>query len=149
MTVGRLCNREVVITGRESSAAEAARLMREFHVGDLVIVEAGEARKPVGLVTDRDVVVEVVAAGLDPESVSVADLITRPVATITEDTDFWEALAQMRKEGVRRMPVVSEAGGLEGIFTLDDALGLLAEASSNLVALVSREIDQEERTRKG
>ena len=143
MSVRTLCNREVIVAEAETSVAEAAVLMRRFHVGDLVVVNEGEARRPTGLVTDRDIVVEVLAEGLDPQTVTLADIMTRELQTIAEEADFWEAIDQMRRNGVRRLPVVNQAGGLEGILTLDDALELISEALSGLVGLVSRERDQE------
>ena len=144
MSIGALCNREVVVTGRDTSIADAAQLMRREHVGDLVVVDGTE---PVGLVTDRDIVVEVIAAGLDPETVTVMDVVTAAPELVEEDTDFWDALARMRRQGIRRLPIVNDRGNLVGIFTLDDALELVGEALDNLVALVSREIDRERLTR--
>jgi CBS domain-containing protein len=117
--------------------------MRSEHVGDLIVIEDDDTRIPIGLITDRDIVVEVIAAGLDPETVTVMDVVTEPLEVATEDTEFWDALAIMRKRGIRRLPVINDAGGLEGILTLDDALELIGEAVDNLVALVSREINQE------
>jgi len=147
MSVGTLCNREVAVTGADTSIAEAARLMRRRHVGDLVILSEDEERRPVGLVTDRDLVVEVLAEDVAPDSISVADVMTRTLVTIDEDADFWDALHQMRHHGVRRLPVVNAAGGLEGIITLDDALELVSEALSDLVSLISRESEQEKQAR--
>lgn len=147
MSVGTLCNREVAVTGAGTSAAEAARLMRRRHVGDLVILSDDEIRRPVGLVTDRDLVVEILAEGVDPESITVADVMTRTLQTIDEDADFWDALHRMRQHGVRRLPVVNAGGGLEGILTLDDALELVSEALSDLVTLISRQSQLEEETR--
>lgn len=149
MSVGTLCNREVVVTPPDTSVLEAARLMREFHVGDLVVLEATDRRHPVGLVTDRDVTVGVVAAGLDPATVTVGDLMTESLTTIPEDADFWDALGLMRQRGIRRLPVVNADGGLEGILTLDDALALVHQAMADLVTLVSREIDREKIQRSG
>lgn len=148
MSVGQLCNRDVVVTGPETSAADAARLMREFHVGDLVVVdERSDERRPIGLITDRDLVIEVMAQAVDPESVTVKELMTRALETIDEDADFWDALSHMRACGVRRIPVVNARGGLEGIFTFDDALSLLAEALVDLGKIVPRQIAREERDR--
>jgi CBS domain-containing protein len=147
MSVGAVCNREVIVTGPETSIAEAAALMREFHVGDVVIVEEGDRKLPVGLVTDRDIVVGIAAVGLDPNDVAVADIMTRELETVTEDTEFWDAVSHMRRHGIRRLPVVDDSGGLEGILTLDDVLELAAEMLTGLVAAVSREIDQEKATR--
>lgn len=147
MSVGSLCNREVVVAEKETSAAEAAKLMRSFHVGDLVVLDAGDDRKPIGLITDRDVVLAVVAAGLDPESVTVMDIMTETLEVAGEDADFWDALGVMRRRGIRRLPIVNDRGGLEGILTLDDALELVSEALSDLVGLVAREVEHEETVR--
>jgi CBS domain-containing protein len=148
MAVGTLCNRDVVVTNGDSSVAEAAALMREFHVGDVVVLDDGDERRPIGLVTDRDVTVAVVALGLDPEQLTARDIMSKTLVTVSEDEDFWEALAVMRKHGIRRLPVVNDRQGLEGILTLDDALALVSEAMADLVVLVSREIDHEKTTRK-
>lgn len=142
MSVGHLCNRTVIVIDPSASVAEAARLMREHHVGDLVVVDG--YRRPIAIVTDRDIVVYVVAQGLDPEAITVADVSRRAVETIREDADFLDTLTHMRRCAVRRMPIVDEEGALQGILTLDDALELIGEAVNNLVVLVSREIDLEE-----
>jgi CBS domain-containing protein len=148
MSVGTLCNREVVVTDKDTSIAEAAELMRKYHVGDLVVLDDGDGRRPIGLITDRDIAVGIVAKGLDPDALSVADVMTGDLETVFEDADFWDALAHMRRHGVRRLPVVNDAGGLEGILTLDDALSLISEAMNDLVDLVYREVDREKSLRR-
>ena len=144
MAVGELCNREVVITEKGLSVVAAAQLMRTHHVGDLVVVEERDGRKhPVGVVTDRDIVVEVVAAGVNPEALKVGDIMGPEVATVRESEGLFEALRYMRDRGVRRMPVVDREGGLVGILTLDDLLSLLAEEMTELAKLVSHERQRE------
>lgn len=144
MAVGELCKREVVVAERSMSVTEAARLMRTHHVGDLVVVEpAAGRRQPVGIVTDRDIVIEVVAAGVNPEALKVGDIMGQEVATVRESEGLFEALRRMREKGVRRMPVVDSGGGLVGILTLDDLLGLLAEELTELAKLVSHERQRE------
>ncbi len=144
MSVGELCNREVVIAERTLPVSEAARLMRSHHVGDLVVVEdKGSRRHPVGIVTDRDIVVEVVAAGVNPEALKVGDIMGPEVATVREGEGLFEALRYMRDKGVRRLPVVDGSGALVGILTLDDLLGLLAEEMTELAKLVSHERQRE------
>ena len=144
MSVGELCNREVVIAEKALPVTEAAHLMRSHHVGDLVVVEEKGGRKhPVGIVTDRDIVVEVVAAGVNPDALKVGDIMGPEVATVRESEGLFEALRYMRDKGVRRMPVVDGSGGLVGILTLDDLLGLLAEEMSELAKLVSHERQRE------
>ena len=144
MSVGELCNREVVIAEISLPVTEAARLMRSRHVGDLVVVEdKGGHKHPVGIVTDRDIVVEVVAAGVNPDALKVGDIMGPEVATVRESEGLFEALRYMRNKGVRRMPVVDASGGLVGILTLDDLLSLLAEEMMELAKLVSRERQRE------
>lgn len=144
MAVGEICNREVVIAEKMLSVVDAAQLMRRHHVGDLVVVEEKDGRKhPVGIVTDRDIVVEVVAAGVNPDTLKVGDIMGPEVATVRESEGLFEALRYMRGKGVRRMPVVDREGGLVGILTLDDLLGLLAEEMTELAKLVSHERQRE------
>jgi CBS domain-containing protein len=149
MAVGELCNREVVIAEKTLSVVGAAQLMRKHHVGDLVVVEErGGLKQPVGIVTDRDIVVEVVAAGVNPDALKVGDIMGPEVATVRESEGLFEALRYMRDKGVRRMPVVDSTGGLVGILTLDDLLSLLAEEMTELAKLVSHERQREATVRK-
>jgi CBS domain-containing protein len=144
MAVGEICNREVVIAEKTLSVRQAALLMRNHHVGDLVVVEENGSRKhPVGIVTDRDIVVEVVAPGVNPEALTVADIMGADVATVRENEGVYETIRYMRDKGVRRMPVVDREGSLAGIITLDDLLGLLAEEMTELAKLVSHERQRE------
>jgi CBS domain-containing protein len=144
MAVGEICNREVVVTGKSASVVEAAQLMRTHHVGDLIVVEERNGRNhPVGIVTDRDIVVEVVAAGVNPEALKVGDIMGPEVATVRESEGLFEALRYMRDKGARRMPVVGSGGELVGILTMDDVLSLLAEEMTELAKLVSHERQRE------
>jgi CBS domain-containing protein len=149
MAVGEICNRDVVIADKTLSVVAAAQLMRSQHVGDLVVVEEKDGRKqPVGIVTDRDIVVEVVAAGVNPDALKVGDIMGSEVATVRESEGLFEALRYMRDKGVRRMPVVDRDGGLAGILTMDDLLELLAEEMTELAKLVSHERQREATIRK-
>lgn len=149
MAVGEICNREVVIAEKTLSVVDAAQLMRTHHVGDLVVVEERAGRRlPVGIVTDRDIVVEVVAAGVNPDALKVGDIMGPEVATVRESEGLFEALRFMRDKGVRRMPVVDSTGALAGILTLDDLLSLLAEEMTELAKLVSHERQREASVRK-
>ncbi len=130
MSVGAICNRNVVVTGRDTSVADAAALMRSTHVGDLVVAESDEDTRPIGLVTDRDIIVEVVAAGLDPTTLTVGDIMSDTIESVRGDKDFWDALDHMRERGIRRLPIVDAEGELEGILTLDDALASWARPAT-------------------
>jgi len=148
MTVGNFCNREVVIAGRESTIIEVAQLMRLHHVGDVVIVEDREnITVPVGIITDRDLVVELIADGVDLDLVTVEDVMSYELVTARTDNSIWETLKRMRGLGVRRIPVVNDQGGLEGILALDDILELLAQELSMLAKVPTYAQKKEEQHR--
>ena len=149
MNAGEICNREVVIVSRDTSLVEAARLMREHHVGSLVVVlERDGKRVPVGILTDRDIVVAVVARELDARRLSVADAMSAGVFAVREQDGLTEVLRAMREHGVRRLPVVAASGALAGIVTIDDLLELVAEELGDFVRTVGRERLRETRTRR-
>ena len=140
MAVGEICNREVVFARRNHSVREAAELMRQYHVGDLVIVEESNGRRiPCGIVTDRDIVVGVVAKGLDPDALRVGEVAGPELVIATETDGVSQTIELMRAKGVRRVPIVDAQGGLVGILTADDILDLVAEEMTALARMVSRE----------
>lgn len=148
MTVGEICNREVTIVERHESVLVAAQLMRQHHVGDVVVVEqAGEGVRPVGIVTDRDIVLELVAKSVDAQGVAVADIMNPELFTAQEQDEVGQLLEQMQAKGVRRVPVVDASGNLAGIVTVDDVVDILAEQMTMLVNLVRRENRREHTTR--
>ncbi len=150
MKTGDVCNREVVFIQRDASVFEAASLMREHHVGDLVVVEEKEngRRTPVGILTDRDIVLEVIAEGVDIGGVVVGDIMSFELVTVAEDDDLFDTLKRMRLKGVRRLPVVDRGGALVGIVTVDDLLDLLAEQVSDLARIIQREQTHERERRR-
>jgi CBS domain-containing protein len=149
-TVGEICNREVVVAMPETPIAEAAKLMRQHHVGTLVVVEEvdGSRRIPVGIVTDRDIVVEIVAPGLDPAVITVGDIATPELVTARENEGLLETIEIMRHRGVRRLPIVGAEGELVGIVSVDDILETLAEQLGDLARIVERERAREAASRK-
>jgi CBS domain-containing protein len=149
MPIGDVCIRDVVVASRETTVREAARLMAENHVGNLVVVEdIGGRRVPVGIITDRDIVRNVVAEGLDASLFTLGDLGARDLVTTGEDQGIYECMQQMRINGIRRMPVVDRKGGLVGIISLDDLIQLLAEEMSELAKVIVREQARETLTRR-
>lgn len=149
MSVGEYCNREVVVTQKNIGIQEAARLMREFHVGDLIVVERIDDKNvPIGIITDRDLVIEILAQDISLDSVTVGDVMQANPATAQEQDGLWDTLKRMRSLGVRRIPVVNVGGSLEGILTLDDVLELLTEELTDLVKLVKHEIGKESHIRR-
>ncbi len=148
MAIGEICNREVVVIEADASVAEAASLMRQFHVGDIVVVRDNDGRnEPIGIVTDRDLVLEVMAEELDPGSLSVSEIMGGELVKVKEDTGVFEAIRFMREKGVRRMPVVDGNGALAGIVSLDDLLEVLSEELAELSRLTRTEQKREADTR--
>jgi len=150
MSIGEFCNREVVYALRDTTVMEAAALMRSHHVGSLVVVDVvgGGKRKPVGIVTDRDIIVEVTATGLDPKTMTTGDIMSSQLAMVHEEDTVEQTMEMMRFKGVRRLPVVDRDGGLAGIITIDDLLELVAENLIELTRIISREQAEEARGRK-
>lgn len=148
MTIGKICNRETVIITADRSIVEAARLMRDQHVGDLVVVEELSGRRlPVGILTDRDLVVEILAKEIDLGAVTVGDIMTREPLTARESDSIYDTMQRMRAKGVRRIPVVDAGGTLVGIVAVDDFLDLLSDELTALARVVTREQARERQNR--
>lgn len=140
MPIAEICNREVVIVEVNDTVLSAAKLMRKHHVGDVLVVKKSNGSSiPISIVTDRDLVVEVMAPEIDASVLTVSDIMPRDLATVKEGTGVFETIQHMRARGVRRMPVVDDGGNLVGIVTLDDLLGLLVEELSLLTKLIGHE----------
>lgn len=125
-----LCQRHVVTVRRHEELATAAWMMRERNVGCLVVVDPAGAFggwRPVGMLTDRDIVTNVFARDCDPRHVVVDEVMTRHPLTVWTSTGLDEALQRMRGAHVRRVPVVDERGCLAGILALDDIFDHLAQ----------------------
>lgn len=149
MAIGHVCTRKVVIAYPETPVVEAARLMREHHVGDLVLVAGTQSQRlPLGIVTDRDLVVEVLAREAPLPGLTLGEIVTQDLVTAREDEGVFEAIELMRAKGVRRMPIVDAQGVLVGIVSLDDLLEILAEELGALAKLISREQAAERQARK-
>lgn len=147
MRVGEFCVREVIECTRKASALELSQLMRQSHVGDVVVVDQPNGKKiAVGIVTDRDLAVEVMAKERDPALVTAEDLMGRKLVTVGEGSDVYETAELMRYEGVRRVPVVDDQGGLAGIVTMDDLLKIIGEQLALLAQVIGRERFQEQQS---
>lgn len=139
MKSGELCTRDVIVVNRDDSALEVARLMRQYHVGDVVVVDQEDGQNiPVGIITDRDIVLELVAKEVDASTVIAADIMTTDLLTVSENEQLTELIQQMQSRGVRRVPVLNEQGGLVGIISEDDLIELIGEQLTSLVSLVNR-----------
>lgn len=148
MLVGEYCNRDVVIVDKACSVREAARLMRTQHVGDLIVVEERDGKRiPVGIVTDRDIVLEVIAKDVDLNAVAIGDVMSFELTTASEDDEVLETVKLMRAKGVRRAPVVDKQDALVGILAVDDLIELLQEFVTDIGGLIVREQKREQRKR--
>ena len=145
MSIGEYCNRDVVIINKTDSIEQAIGLMRSEYVGSVVVVEQiDDSVVPVGMLTDRDIVIEVFAENIDLQSVNVSDIMSSDLVVVNESVDLMEAIKMMRSKGVRRTPVVNDQGALVGILSVDDVLDLLAEQMMDLAKLISNEQRREQ-----
>ncbi len=141
MSILRICTREPVYIDQQAGIVEVARLLRQHHVGSVIVVD-GQGR-PVGIVTDRDIVIEVIAEEVPIDSVCVRDIMSPQLLTVREDAGIEEVLDRLREAGVRRAPVVDGEGLLSGIVSLDDILRHLSEEIYTLSRVIDREQDLE------
>jgi CBS domain-containing protein len=149
MSIGELCSREVICISRNESAGDAARLMREHHIGSVVVVDrTPQGPRPVGMVTDRDIAVGVVAPRLDAEKIPVEGVMRPGVACIEESEGVGRAVALMRSEGVRRLAVVDAGGSLVGLLAADDLLDLLGEEMQGLAGMLAKGMTRERQERR-
>ena len=148
MTAGELCNRTVYIIRSNETVVEAARLMKKYHVGCLVVVqERGEDRIPIALVTDRDLVVKGMAeASSDLQTMQVGQVMSEGLVTVRDTERMYDVRKKMRARGVRRIPVVDAENRLQGIIAFDDMVQWMAQELTDLAQLVSREQQRESET---
>jgi CBS domain-containing protein len=147
-TVNLICNHDVATVGKAHGIADAAALMRERHVGDLIVVEPrGNGEVPIGILTDRDIVVGVIAKGIAADAATVADAMTQNLLTVRQDASLERALRQMRRYGVRRAPVVRADGELVGVIAIDDVIEHLAAQLGHLADVIRLEQTAEREVR--
>jgi len=149
MRIRDICSRVVVVAEPHTDLREAARMMRDHHVGALIVVAKRDGTtKPIGIVTDRDLVVAVVAAaGVRPESLTVRDVMSSDLVLAQETDGVFEAVERMQDSGTRRLPVVTADGTLLGILTLDDVLRMLAGELTALAIAAQRSVTRETHAR--
>lgn len=149
VTVRDLATTQVVTVQPGTTLAECAQIMRNQHVGSVIVVdEKGRRGQPAGIVTDRDIVVETVAVELDAKTLTAGDVMTTPLATVKDSDDILDALAKMRERGVRRLPVVDDEGALAGIISVDNLLEALAEQLDSIVRVIKAEQTKEAALRR-
>lgn len=135
--LGKVCTKPVVTAAANMTVAEAARVMRVKNVGTVVVVNAG---RPIGVLTDRDIVTDVVAQGKDPDTVRLNDVMRKRPAVIAAELGIFDAVRAFAKTGVRRLPVVARDGKMLGIITMDDVLMLLGNEMGHIASALSAEL---------
>jgi CBS domain-containing protein len=144
MSIAQICQRHVITIGAAATLREAAALMREHHVGALVVTaEAGGQNQVVGVLTDRDLAIEVLARGMGTEDLRVAQVASRRLAAVPGSAGIGEAVAAMQQAGVRRLLVTESDGQLAGFVTADDLLDALAGQLGGLAAALRSGIARE------
>ena len=148
MSIGEICTRDVIVANRKDSVLDVAKLMRKYHVGDVVVVDRRvDQNFPVGIITDRDIVLELVAKEIDIGSVMAEDVMSTDLLIGEENEQLTGLVQQMQSKGVRRVPVINAKGGLIGIISEDDIVEIIGEQLSNLASLVNRGGHREHATR--
>ncbi len=149
MPISECCTIGVVCCGEGASIPQIANLMRKHHVGDVVVVRyEGEARYPVGIVTDRDIVVETIAPEVDMSLLTAGDIMSTPLVSVHPEESFAESLRLMRRHKIRRLPIVDKNGVLYGIVAADDIVHLLTLELSMLTTTMAEQPAAEERVRR-
>ena len=138
----------VAVVEPETSALVAAQLMRQHHIGALVVVSAKEQTRAVGILTDRDLVLGLMAEGLDPAVFTVGDVMSVELVQANANMDAMEAVQLMRSHRLRRLVLVDDAGQLAGIATMEDVLELLTRELAGLAAAVLGARDRESEQRQ-
>jgi CBS domain-containing protein len=139
-----------VAIASSADAADAAKLMREEHVGFLIVhQQADPLQRPLGVLTDRDLVLGVMARDVDPHAVTVDDVMTRQPLIANEDDELSDMLQGMRLAGIRRVPVVDARGALTGIMAIDDAIDVVTGLMCDIAGSIKSEQRQEWRARAG
>jgi signal-transduction protein with cAMP-binding, CBS, and nucleotidyltransferase domain len=145
MRIGEICRSPVVTCRRETGVPQLALLMREHHVGAVIVVDEDDGRMlPIGIVTDRDLVVQVLAERIDPALLHAGDLLSGEIVTIDHREGIYDAIWHMRSKRVRRLPVVDARCHLIGMLTMDDVTRFLAEEMSDMSRIVPNQIEHEE-----
>ena len=142
MPISDLCSKNLVCIEPGTSLQYASQLMKKYHVGGVVVVEGNGLNKPVGILTDRDIVLSVVAENLSSNT-TVQDVMTKTIVKCNKDVGIAEAVDRMEAEGVRRILVVDEAGMACGLVSSDDILRLVAREINGLGRLVEHQIENE------
>jgi CBS domain-containing protein len=146
VNVSEICSNNVICVLKQDSVLDVARIMREQQVGAVVVVDnINEEIIPQGVITDHDLVLEVLAANIAPSVLKAEDILTSELFCVTETHNVRKALKYLRYYGVRSAPVVNVKGVLVGLFSIEDAFTKLSEEFSELMKLMSCELMNEKK----
>lgn len=149
MNIGEICNRSVITVTKDASILEVVQEMREHHIGDVIVTDRADGtEKPLGIVTDRDIVIELLAEKVDLGAVNVGDVMSLTLVTAPHDADLFETLRFMGIKGVRRVPVLDDDGGLYGVLSIDDIMGVLTKELSFIAEISAKQIERERSSRE-
>lgn len=148
MLAGEYCSRNVIVSGRGDSIVKVAELMRDHHVGDVLVVDANNGDQiPVGIITDRDIVIEVIAADVDIHELVVEDIMNYKLITALDTDDLMTVIKRMRAYGIRRIPVINQAGYVVGMLSTDDIIDVIAEQLIDVEQIFENEQSRERKNR--
>ena len=140
MFAGDYCNRDIAIIGKTDSIFTASQLMRDHHVSDVLVVDSSNGENtPIGILTDRDIIVNVVADGIDLNVVTIEDIMSYKLITARESDDLLVTIKRMRLNGKSRLPIVNHRGGLIGILSIDAILHLITEQMIDIGQIIANE----------
>jgi CBS domain-containing protein len=143
MDVASLCHREVVGIPAQAPLREAAALMCEEHVGSLVVVTGDKPPQVVGILTDRDLALDVLGRDRPAAPLCAGDLAKGPPVAVQASASLAEAVAAMEKAGVRRLLVVEEDGGVVGLVAAEDLMAAISEELAGLARALRSGIRRE------
>jgi CBS domain-containing protein len=142
MSAGQICSRTVVTALSEEFVRVAARRMAEHSVGTVIVVNKGKPDEPVGIVTDRDIVIRCVAGSMDPDTTPVSKIMTQPLRAIDENAPLEDVILRMNDATARRLVVTGKKGQMVGVLSLDDVVGVLIDELQPIGRLLERQEPQ-------
>jgi CBS domain-containing protein len=140
MSLERICTKTVVTISPDATVLDAAKLMHSKHVGCLVVLDDS---RPIGILTDRDIVLKTIAREQKPAATTVKSVMTANPTMVNVNYDLLDAVRLMRNRGVRRLPIVDEHRHLLGIVTMDDLLTAISAEIGDLAGTVHKEFGLE------
>ena len=149
MKIGEICSRSVITVAEDASILDVVKEMRRHHVGDVIVTKRDDgSEKPLGIITDRDIVIELLAEEVALDTVDVGDVMTMTLVTAPHDADVFETLRFMGIKGVRRIPVLDDDGSLYGVLSADDIMRVLTKELTFIAEISPRQIERERASRE-